>query len=96
VAAALLLSIRSLQPADVNDIYAGACLADVLHRIADHPTRRIDELLPGSWKPAGWSEAPVEAIRHAICWSPYYCAPIGGDLSEDVLDLAPIDSSAQQ
>jgi transposase len=36
----------------LNDVDARAWLADVLARIADHPARRITELLPWNWKDA--------------------------------------------
>src|SRR5262245_37066107 len=36
--------------AKMNDIDPQAWLADVLARIADHPARRIAELLPWNWK----------------------------------------------
>jgi transposase len=36
--------------AKLNDINPQAWLADVLARIADHPTSRLDELLPWHWK----------------------------------------------
>ena len=32
--------------AKLNDVDARAWLADVLHRIGDHPASRLDELLP--------------------------------------------------
>jgi transposase len=39
--------------AKLNDVDPQAWLADVLARIADHPIRRLDELLPWHWrKPA--------------------------------------------
>jgi transposase len=39
--------------AKLNDVDPQAWLADVLARIADHPLRRLDELLPWHWrKPA--------------------------------------------
>jgi hypothetical protein len=39
--------------AKLNDVDPQAWLADVLARIADHPVRRLDELLPWHWrKPA--------------------------------------------
>jgi transposase len=37
--------------AKMNDIDPQAWLADVLARIAGHPARRIDELLPWNWRP---------------------------------------------
>ncbi len=37
--------------AKLNDINPQAWLADVLARIAEHPARNIDELLPWNWRP---------------------------------------------
>ena len=37
--------------AKMNDIDPQAWLADVLARIAEHPAKRIDELLPWNWRP---------------------------------------------
>jgi transposase len=39
--------------AKMNDIDPQAWLADVLARIAEHPARRIDELLPWNWRRVG-------------------------------------------
>ena len=39
-----------INTAKLNDIDPQAWLADMLKRIADHPLRRIDELLPWNWK----------------------------------------------
>jgi hypothetical protein len=36
----------------MNDVAPQAWLADVLARIATHPTHRLDELLPWNWKTA--------------------------------------------
>jgi transposase len=36
--------------AKLNDVDPRAWLADVIARIADHPTRRLDELLPWNWR----------------------------------------------
>ncbi len=36
--------------AKMNDVDPQAWLADVLARIATHPAKRIDELLPWNWK----------------------------------------------
>ena len=41
-----------IETARLNDIDPKAWLADVLARIADHPARRIADLLPWSWKAA--------------------------------------------
>jgi len=38
--------------AKLNDVDPQAWLADVLARIAGHPARRLDELLPWNWQPA--------------------------------------------
>ena len=35
--------------AKLNDVDPQAWLADVLARIADHPIRRLDELVPWHW-----------------------------------------------
>jgi len=37
--------------AKMNDVDPQAWLADILARIADHPARDIDELLPWNWRP---------------------------------------------
>jgi transposase len=42
--------------AKMNDIDPQAWLADVLARIAEHPARRLDELLPWNWKTAQATE----------------------------------------
>jgi transposase len=36
--------------AKLNDVDPRAWLADVLARIADHPVRRLHELLPWHWR----------------------------------------------
>ena len=38
--------------AKMNDVDPKAWLADVLARIADHPARRLEELLPWNWRQA--------------------------------------------
>jgi len=40
-----------IETAKMNGINPQAYLADILARIADHPSRRIDDLLPWRWKP---------------------------------------------
>jgi transposase len=40
----------------LNNVDGFAWLADVLARIADHPAKRLDELLPWNWKPRGHEE----------------------------------------
>ncbi len=42
--------------AKMNDVDPQAWLADVLDRIAEHPARRLDELLPWNWKKAQAAE----------------------------------------
>ena len=39
--------------AKMNDVDPQAWLADVLARTADHPSQRLDELLPWNWKKTG-------------------------------------------
>ena len=41
-----------IETCKLNDIDARAWLADVLARIADHPAKRIADLLPRNWKAA--------------------------------------------
>jgi transposase len=41
-----------IETCKLNDIDARAWLADVLARIADHPAKSIDQLLPWNWNPA--------------------------------------------
>ena len=43
--------------AKMNDIDPQAWLADVLARIAEHPARDIDELLPWNWRPRSASQS---------------------------------------
>jgi hypothetical protein len=38
--------------AKMNDVDPQAWLADVLARIAEHPARKLDELLPWNWRPS--------------------------------------------
>ena len=44
--------------AKLNDVDPQAWLADVLHRIADHPARQLHDLLPWNWR--------VPAIEHTV------------------------------
>jgi transposase len=41
-----------IETAKLNEIDARAWLADVLARIADHPAKQLDQLLPWNWQPA--------------------------------------------
>jgi transposase len=41
-----------IESAKLNDVNPQHYLGDVLARIADHPARRINELLPWNWQPA--------------------------------------------
>ena len=40
-----------IQSAKLNDVDPQAWLADVLARIAEHPVRQLDQLLPWNWHP---------------------------------------------
>jgi transposase len=46
------LTYTLIQTARLNDVDPQAWLADVLARIAAHPARQLDELLPWKWLPA--------------------------------------------
>jgi transposase len=46
-----------VETAKLNDVDPQAWLADVLARLQDHPTKRIDELLPWNWKRARQQKA---------------------------------------
>lgn len=47
--------------AKMNDIDPQAWLADILARIATHPTHRLDELLPWNWAPTASTAVAVAA-----------------------------------
>ena len=47
--------------AKLNDIDPQAWLVDVLARIADHPIRRLDELLPWHWRKTSTSHDSAAA-----------------------------------
>ena len=49
-----------IETCKLNDVDPRAWLADVLARIADHPAKRIAELLPWNWK-AATSQAQARA-----------------------------------
>jgi transposase len=46
-----------IETAKLNGLNPQAYLADVLLRIADHPARRVAELLPWNWQPANPARA---------------------------------------
>jgi len=46
-----------IETAKLNDVDPQAWLSDLLARLADHPVRRIDELLPWNWKRAHQTKA---------------------------------------
>jgi len=46
-----------IESAKINGINPQHYLTDVLTRIADHPARRITELLPWNWKPTNLTRA---------------------------------------
>ena len=46
-----------LETAKLNGLDPEAYLADILARIADHPAKRIDQLLPWRWTVAATTSA---------------------------------------
>ncbi len=50
-----------IETAKLNDVVPQAWLADVLARLPDHPTKRIDELLPWAWKASREAATPAQA-----------------------------------
>jgi transposase len=48
-----------IETCKLNDVDPRAWLADVLARLPEHPSSRIDELLPWNWKPV------IEPLQHA-------------------------------
>jgi transposase len=45
----------------MNNIDPQAWLADVLARIAEHPAKKIDELLPWNWQPRTATQSKIPA-----------------------------------
>ncbi len=52
-----------IETCKMNDVDARAWLADVLARIADHPARKIADLLPWNWKPTDVAAMEPRAVR---------------------------------
>jgi transposase len=50
-----------IETCKLNDIDPRAWMADVLDRIADHPAKAIDALLPWTWKPTPQESATQAA-----------------------------------
>ena len=50
-----------IETAKLNGVEPFAYLSDVLARIADHPIKRIDELLPWNWSPCARQAAGAAA-----------------------------------
>ena len=48
---------RLIESAKLNALNPHHYIADLLARIADHPARRIAELLPWNWQPADSTRA---------------------------------------
>ena len=55
---AAAIAYTLIETAKLNGLDPQAWLAEVLHRIPEHPSNRIDELLPWNCKP---DKAPSEA-----------------------------------
>ncbi len=51
-----------IETAKLNDVDARVWLADVLARIADHPAKRLNELLPWHWKAVREQSAQAKAV----------------------------------
>jgi hypothetical protein len=69
-----------IESAKLNRLNPQHYLADVLTRIADHPARRIAELLPWNWQPAGRSAPPTELAPSPSAYGRHrdFCSSPGG------------------
>jgi hypothetical protein len=59
-----------IESAKLNGLNPQHYLADVLARIADHPARRIAELLPWNWQPLDAPVLPPEPARSPSAYRP--------------------------
>ena len=54
-----------IESAKLNGLNLQHYLADLLARIADHPARRITELLPWNWQPVDSTRAAASRLRES-------------------------------
>ena len=54
-----------IETAKLNGVNPQAYLTDVLTRIADHPAKRVAELLPWNWQPANRAGFARPAMKSA-------------------------------
>ena len=73
-----------VESAKLNGLNPQHYLADVLARIADHPARRIAELLPWNWQPVDTPPEPLpksapspSAYGHQRIYEAVFCARAG-------------------